>query len=352
MTFTADNQSQCWGDSPDYYLTNEFNHATYHPSQNNDPLYAGFNFVTSIDNGYPAIAYGLYKISNNLNNTYFYVDYRDQRAGFYSLLPPVPIGHSIDVWFKFDANNNFFEYSNDPNDYDYNQINKGDVLKIWDIKGKGIPQTHLFPGFWSNALAVVNNGSGNPKLVWSAYPSSNLVVKKYRVYRAVTQNTYPPPTPNFSLLKDNISPSTFEYTDLNYALGGNLRLYYKITAMVEDPELEIITETSASNIKEVGGGFYKTGNASKITETIHFLNNYPNPFNPKTNISFHLTKNTHVILNVYNVLGNLVSKLIDENKSEGIHQISFDGSSISSGVYLLVLMAEGKIISKKMLLSK
>ncbi len=359
MNLTLQNESQCWGYNlvssvpiqSGYYLTNEFNNATYYPDGNNlsDGESAGFDFVTSTSiPQVPVFAYGLYKVTNNINNKYFYIDYRDYRAGYLEKYEPPFDGNPMDVRIFYDGNFSFWDFSPPVN---YESVSVGDVLRIWDIKGKGIPQTYFFPNFWSNALAVVNNGSGNPKLVWSAYPSANLVVKKYRIYRAVTQNTYPPPTPSFSLLNE-VSPTTFEYTDLDCLIGGFLNLHYKITALVEDPELGTTTETSATNIEEVDGVFYKKGIKSNNKVNISLLSNYPNPFNPKTNISFHLNNSSYVTLSVYDVLGNLVSKLIDENKNEGIHQVTFDGSSLSSGVYLLVLMSDGKMISKKMILSK
>jgi hypothetical protein len=61
--------------------------------------------------------------------------------------------------------------------------------------------------------------------------------------------------------------------------------------------------------------------------------NYPNPFNPSTSITFSLPAKSHVSLAVFNVLGQLVRQLVDEERSAGYHAVRFDASSYASGVY-------------------
>lgn len=62
--------------------------------------------------------------------------------------------------------------------------------------------------------------------------------------------------------------------------------------------------------------------------------NYPNPFNPTTQIEFSLAQSTSVRLEVYSLLGQRVSTLIDGNVSMGNHTVSFDGKNLSSGIYI------------------
>lgn len=80
--------------------------------------------------------------------------------------------------------------------------------------------------------------------------------------------------------------------------------------------------------------------------------NYPNPFNPTTVISFDLPKNEAVSLDVYNALGELVQAVVKGQLSAGKHEVSFDGSRLSSGVYFYRLQAAGSVFTKKMLLLK
>jgi hypothetical protein len=62
--------------------------------------------------------------------------------------------------------------------------------------------------------------------------------------------------------------------------------------------------------------------------------NYPNPFNPTTVISYQLSADSRVKLKVYNVLGQEVATLVDEQRQAGYHQEVFDATSHASGMYI------------------
>jgi hypothetical protein len=68
-----------------------------------------------------------------------------------------------------------------------------------------------------------------------------------------------------------------------------------------------------------------------VAGTLH--QNYPNPFNPTTTIKFELPKASQVNLSVYDLLGRQVSVLVNEKKDAGVHEVKFDASGLSSGVY-------------------
>ena len=87
-------------------------------------------------------------------------------------------------------------------------------------------------------------------------------------------------------------------------------------------------------------------------EQYGLLGNYPNPFNPSTNISYNLTIGGHVILRVYDVLGREVKTLVNEDESAGYHSVVFDASRLASGVYFYRLTASGMTQVRKMLLTK
>jgi len=80
--------------------------------------------------------------------------------------------------------------------------------------------------------------------------------------------------------------------------------------------------------------------------------NYPNPFNPSTVISFRLAKSGFTTLKVYDILGREVSTLLNENINSGSHDISFDGSNLSSGIYIYQLSSKGETITRRMTLIK
>ena len=78
--------------------------------------------------------------------------------------------------------------------------------------------------------------------------------------------------------------------------------------------------------------------------------NYPNPFNPETTIKFVLHKNSHVRLSVYNIMGQEVTVLVDEMKSQGTHQVTFDATNLASGVYFYKLKTNQGVLTKKMMI--
>ena len=80
--------------------------------------------------------------------------------------------------------------------------------------------------------------------------------------------------------------------------------------------------------------------------------NYPNPFNPTTTISFAIDKSEHVELDIYNSLGQLITKLIDEDKVAGNYRVVFNATHLPSGVYYYQLLAGNKIMTKKCILLK
>ena len=82
------------------------------------------------------------------------------------------------------------------------------------------------------------------------------------------------------------------------------------------------------------------------------LRNYPNPFNPTTNIQFSVVNRQLTILKVYDVLGREVSTLVNEVKEPGTYTVQFDGSYLASGVYVYRLSAGDFLATRKVILMK
>jgi photosystem II stability/assembly factor-like uncharacterized protein len=93
---------------------------------------------------------------------------------------------------------------------------------------------------------------------------------------------------------------------------------------------------------------------NKVNSLYHFSldQNYPNPFNPTTMISYHLASSGDVTLKLYDVLGNEVATLVDEFRNAGSYEVTFDASSLSSGIYFYKLQAGDFVETKKMILMK
>jgi photosystem II stability/assembly factor-like uncharacterized protein len=92
--------------------------------------------------------------------------------------------------------------------------------------------------------------------------------------------------------------------------------------------------------------------SADVPETYSLKQNFPNPFNPQTNIDFDLPKRQNVKLNVYNINGELVTQLANNEFGAGSYRISWDASQYSSGVYFYSLITDGYVQTKRMVLIK
>jgi hypothetical protein len=93
--------------------------------------------------------------------------------------------------------------------------------------------------------------------------------------------------------------------------------------------------------------------SSEVPDKFDLIQNYPNPFNPATNINFKLPERSFVSIKVYNLLGQLVKVLIDNKRYDaGVYQASFDGSTLSSGIYFYTFQTEKFTQTKRMVLLK
>lgn len=87
-------------------------------------------------------------------------------------------------------------------------------------------------------------------------------------------------------------------------------------------------------------------------DSYNLAQNYPNPFNPITTIKYSIPENGNVSLKVYDILGNEVASLVNEEKAPGVYSVTFDASRLSSGVYFYKIQAGSYTSTKKMLLLK
>jgi hypothetical protein len=87
--------------------------------------------------------------------------------------------------------------------------------------------------------------------------------------------------------------------------------------------------------------------------TFKLHGNYPNPFNPTTSISYEIPENgVDVRLSVYNVLGQHVVTLVNEQQNAGRYHVNFDAASLASGVYIYRLTAGQHATTSQMTLVK
>jgi len=139
-----------------------------------------------------------------------------------------------------------------------------------------------------------------------------------------------------------LGPNLISFSDSNLTPGQYYAYRLKaFTGIVESNysnEFEIVIVSINS---EIG-----------IPNKFELFQNYPNPFNPSTQISYQLPENSFVNLVVYNIIGQKVAELVNQEKTSGKYSVKFDASNLPSGVYIYKLQAGEFSSVKKMLLTK
>ncbi len=87
-------------------------------------------------------------------------------------------------------------------------------------------------------------------------------------------------------------------------------------------------------------------------KTFELSQNYPNPFNPSTTIKYQLAAQSHVLISVYNTIGQLVATVVSTVQESGVYSVVFNDPNLSSGIYFYQLRAGGFVETKKMVLMR
>tara|TARA_B100000575_G_C23143744_1_gene666829 strand:+ start:6375 stop:8156 length:1782 start_codon:yes stop_codon:yes gene_type:complete len=122
----------------------------------------------------------------------------------------------------------------------------------------------------------------------------------------------------------------------------------------------VILEVNGVNIEFALDDIYYDGLAGLNVENVELYSvqnfqlydNYPNPFNPTTTISYNLYNSTNIKIEIYNTLGQRISELVNLNQQAGFHRTSFDASGLPSGIYIYKISTPYYSESKKMILVK
>lgn len=91
---------------------------------------------------------------------------------------------------------------------------------------------------------------------------------------------------------------------------------------------------------------------NSLPSDFSLMQNFPNPFNPITTITYSLPINSKVTLTVFDAVGNELLVLVNEEKSAGVHSVDFNASNLASGLYFYKMQANNFIQTKKMILLK
>jgi photosystem II stability/assembly factor-like uncharacterized protein len=238
---------------------------------------------------------GLYWSSNNGDDW-------EEFVGFTSA--PVYLVHSLDS-LKFIVN------------ADFSQLKyTSDFGKSWiDIKN-GLPNNFIFTNVYSMASGEI-------------FASLSTNSQNYRIVKTVDYDFYWTPIDG-NLPSGTIRSMWLENDNrLLVSLGSEFGVYR--------------TLESVSSIK------FENNNKP---DGYALFNNYPNPFNPTTKISYEIPERSFVTVKVFDVLGNEVATLVNEEKFTGSYEVDFKPNRLTSGIYFYRLQADSYAETKKMILLK
>ena len=119
-----------------------------------------------------------------------------------------------------------------------------------------------------------------------------------------------------------------------------------------------VRDASSLSLQDMSDSVFTIITSTNISENNSILTkyklsqNYPNPFNPTTKISYSLPKSSLVQLKIYNLLGQEITTLVNEEKAAGNYEVNYDAINLPSGVYFYKIQAGSFIETKEMILLK
>ena len=200
---------------------------------------------------------------------------------------------------------------------------------------------------WGGALPMPDSimfDLGQDKMVgqtrFSFYEWNGGRIYTYSVYSSIDGNSW-------SAVAENISSSSTEWSVLNFNLIECR--YIKLVSLTNNQsqwaglyEAEIWGQDQATAVNTL----------EEIPTDFKLEQNYPNPFNPTTTIRFNIPFSQHVKINVYNVIGELVKELVNDEYSSGSYSVEFNAADLPSGIYLYRLESQSFNYTRKMILVK
>lgn len=209
------------------------------------------------------------------------------------------------------------------------------------------------PGGWYRNLMCTSDVGELIALTWNDHPSTD--VTSYEIWRKRGSGGTP-------VKIGTVNRGVGAWTDPDYTRTGDtsdpmmqydVRAYYAPQGTTGDPYFENIAYgTIEASIVNNDTKYEALESKGKLAEeTISFsASNFPNPFNPTTNISYSLTNEGFVSLKVYDLLGKEIATLVNVVKSSGQYTVPFNASNLPSGVYIYTLQTNGRTLTRKMLL--
>ena len=225
----------------------------------------------------------------------------------------------------YHSSNDLIQYFNMPYYLKMSKVSLGVTATLAEL-------TDIVPVEMLTFTASVRNSQA--QLLWST--ASELNNRGFEIERSVNDAS------NFTTVgfvdgKGNSTEiSYYSFID-NPQVSGTNQVYYRLK------QIDFDGTSTYSNIVNV---------VYDVPAEFVLNQNYPNPFNPATTISYFVPKESFVSIKVFDFLGREVTTLVNEMKSTGSYELSFDASNLPSGTYFYTLMTDNYTATKKMMILK
>lgn len=181
---------------------------------------------------------------------------------------------------------------------------------------------------------------GHIRLDWRTLTETNNY--GFYVQKSLNQNSYRTISPLIPGHGTTTEPRDYQWTDINPEAG---RWYYRLKQVDLDGTEHFSEAILPTGVTSVG--------ERPLPKEFGVSQNFPNPFNPSTQIEFAVPRQSHVKIEVFNLLGQHLVTLVDDVMQPGYHLATFDGAAVSSGLYFYRMTTEGNVsFLKKMILAK
>ena len=194
----------------------------------------------------------------------------------------------------------------------------------------------VLPFYYFPTFAVLENFYGEKKqdgvfLSWTTAYEANCA--GFNIYRCET------PDGNFEKANDYLITGTTNYSWIDKTSQAGTTLYYKLEEITTNGRKQFHQEISVDLPAPL---------------SYSLSHNFPNPFNSSTSFKYQIPKTTHVLIEVFNILGKKVKTLLDEKKDGGYYSIYWDGvdengEGVVSGIYFYIISTENFHATQKMI---
>lgn len=209
--------------------------------------------------------------------------------------------------------------------------------ELWLKTGVARFVNNMEPGLLSPVVLMlpVNNSEIDPEEVffeWEEVPGA----ETYRVQVSEDSGV------GSVFFDTTLSQTTMTFPE---TMDEAMSYYWRVKALNENTESDWSETWSFTTSMAT-----TAGNNRDLPGSFELYQSYPNPFNPTTRIRYALPADTHVQLVIYNMLGRRIAIPVNERQRAGYHSIDFDGTGISSGIYIYQIKAGEYIQSRRMTL--